>query len=164
VADYSAMCEIEGPYEGIQGQIDELRGLIAQRDAASADVSGWSVGMHVHHCGLAMSAIAGTLIECDEPAPVRELGPRASMVLRSGTIPRGAAQAPDVAIPTRDVGSRILEETLSKSEARMERLPPVDDRCWYRHFALGVLTKRDAVRFMSVHNAHHLEIVADILG
>jgi hypothetical protein len=86
------------------------------------------------------------------------------MVLRSGTIPRGAAQAPDVAIPTRDVGSRILEETLSKSEARMERLPPVDDRCWYRHFALGVLTKRDAVRFMSVHNAHHLEIVADILG
>ena len=164
VADYSTMGEIEGPYEEIQAQIDELRGLIPQRDAASADVSGWSVGMHVHHCGLAMSTIAGTLIECDEPAPARKPGPRASMILESGTIPRGVAQAPDVAIPTRDVSSRVLEEILGESEARLDRLPPVGDRCWFRHFALGMLTKRDAVRFMSVHNAHHLKIVADILS
>jgi hypothetical protein len=158
------MGQIEESYAEIKAQIEELRGLIPQRDVGSADISGWSVGMHVHHCGLAMSAIAGSLIECDEPARSRKPGPNASMILNAGSIPRGVAQAPDIAIPTRDVTGRVLEETLGESEARLDRLPPVSDGCWFRHFALGVLAKHDAVRFMSVHNAHHLKIVADILS
>ncbi len=157
------MGEIEESYAEIKAQIDELRGLIPQRDAAAADVSGWSVGMHVHHCGLTMSAITGTLIACDDNVPARSLGPGAALILRMGKLPRGVAQAPDVAMPSRDASARVLQETLDKSEARLDRLPPVDDRCRFRHFALGVLAKRDAVRFMSVHNAHHLKIVADIL-
>jgi len=157
------MGEIDEFYAEIKAQIDELHGLIPERDVASAYVSGWSVGMHVHHCGLTMRAIAGSLIECDEPAPSRKPGPRASLILNTGSIPRGVAQAPDIAIPTRDVTDRVLEEILGESESQLGRLPPVGDCCWFRHFALGMLNKRDAVRFMSVHNAHHLKIVADIL-
>lgn len=158
------MRQLEESYAEIRTQIVELRGLVPQKDVEATDISGWSVGMHVHHCGLAMSAIAGSLIACDEPAPAREPGPRASLILETGLIPRGAARTPDAAIPTRGVRGRILEEILDESEARLDRLPPVRDHCWFRHFALGVLVKRDAVRFMSVHNAHHLSIVADILG
>jgi hypothetical protein len=164
VADYSTMGDIDKSYAEIYAQIEELRGLIPHRDTASAGISGWSVGMHVHHCGLAMSGITRSLIACDEPAPTRRLDLQASLILKSGRIPRGVAEAPDVAIPTRGVSGRVLEETLNKSEAGLSRLTPVGDRCWFRHFALGVLTKRDAVRFMSIHNAHHLKIVADILG
>lgn len=164
MTDYSTMGEIEESYAEIRAQIDELSGLVPRRDVASADISGWSVGMHIHHCGLAMIGIARSLIECDEPVPSGEPGPNASMILKTGSIPRGVAQAPEVAIPTLDVTSRVLEKTLGESEAQLAQLPPVGDRCWFRHFALGVLVKREAVRFMSVHNAHHLEIVADILG
>ncbi len=161
---YSSMGEIEESYAEVQAQIDELRGLVPQRDTALADVSGWSVGMHIHHCGMAMSEISRNLIECDEPVPSRKPGPNASMILKTGSIPRGVAQAPDIAIPTREVSGRVLEEILGESEERLDRLPPVGDRCWFRHHALGVLAKRDAVRFMSVHNTHHLKIMADILG
>ena len=157
------MGEIDEFYAEIKAQIDEFRGLIPQRDVASAD-SGWSVGMHVHHCGLAMRAIAGSLIECDEPLPSRRLGPRAALILRMGKLPRGVAKAPDIAMPSKDVDARVLQETLDTSDALLDQLPPVGERSWFRHFALGVLVKRDAVRFMSVHNAHHLKIVADILG
>ena len=161
---YSSMGEMEESDAEGQAQIDELRGLVPQRDTALADVSGWSVGMHIHHCGLAMSEISRNLIECDEPVPSRKPGPNASMILKTGSIPRGVAQAPDIAIPTCDVTGQVIEETLRESAAQLDRLPPVGDRCWFRHHVLGVLVKRDAVRFMSVHNAHHLKIVADILG
>lgn len=150
-------------YLGIRSQINELRGLVPQRDLAAPDVSGWSVGMHVHHCGLTMNAIAEALIACAEPTPSRELGPRARTILETGRIPRGVAEAPDIAIPTLDVGERVLEKVLGEAEAWLDRLPMMGDDCWYRHFALGVLAKRDAMRFMIVHNAHHLAIVAEVL-
>ena len=158
------MSDIERSCADIRGQIDELRRLIPRRSAASPAVSGWSVGMHVHHCGLAMCGIATALIECEEPPPTRRPGPRATLILKTGRIPRGAAQAPEVAMPTADVDARVLEQTLRRSELLLDRLPPVDERSWFRHFALGVLAKRDALRFVGVHNAHHLRIVADILS
>jgi len=164
VTDYSTMGKIEESYAEIKAQIDEFRGFVPQRDVASADVSAWSVGMHVHHCGLAMRAIAGSLIECDEPLPSRRLGPRAALILRMGRLPRGVAKAPDIAMPSKDVDARVLQETLDTSEALLDQLPPVGERSWFRHFALGVLVKRDAVRFMSIHSAHHLKIVTDILS
>jgi hypothetical protein len=157
------MSDIETSYREIKAQIDEFRRLVRHRDAAS-EVSDWSVGMHVHHCGLAMSTIAESLIECDEPAPPGDLSPRAVSILARGQLPRGVAKAPDIAIPTPGVDDRTLKEILAESEERLNRLPPIGDRCWFRHFALGVLVKRNAVRFMSVHNAHHLAIVAEILG
>ena len=157
------MSDSERSYAEIRDQIDELRRLVPERDAASPAVSEWSVGMHLHHCGLAMCEIATALIECEEPPPTRRPGPRATLILKTGRIPRGAAQAPQVAMPTADVDARVLEDTLRRSEVLLDRLQPVDERSWYRHFALGVLVKRDAVRFICVHNTHHLRIVADIL-
>jgi hypothetical protein len=38
----------------------------------------------------------------------------------------------------------------------------LDPGTWFEHFAFGILNRDKAVRFIGVHNRHHLRIISDI--
>ena len=158
------MKEVRASLAEIAAQIDGLRELIPQMRTTDPQVSDWSVGMHIHHCALSMAGIAQRLIDCESPSPPGRPNLTRSVILRTGKIPRGVAQAPEVAWPSSDLSATTIAEKLDEAEALLDRLPPVSERAWFQHFGLGVLKKKAAVRFISVHNAHHLSIVADILA
>ncbi len=144
-------------------QMAELRGLLASTEVEDAGVSGWSVGMHVQHCALAMAGIARELLGCDAPPPGK---PTAVgwLVLKTGKIPRGGAQAPHDTIPDPDVATKVLEGMLTVSETLLDQVPEARESAWFQHFALGVLDRDRALRFVEIHNDHHLAIIDDILS
>lgn len=143
--------------------LTELRGYVPQAETRVADVSGWSVGMHIHHLNLAMIGVCRSLAASDPPVPPSPFNPLRAMVLTSGWIPRGRGKSPEAAVPTDGIAEPELEAMLDESERLLEASRALPSDHWYRHFAFGVLDRDRTLKFIRIHNRHHLRIVRDIL-
>ena len=143
--------------------LHELRRAVPEHAVVVPAVSKWSVGMHVHHVTLAMREVCRSLVASEPPPPRSRFSPLAWAVLTLGRIPRGRAQSPEPALPDDGVGPDELSALLDDCEIWLERAERAAPDQWFRHFAFGVLDRDRTLRFLEVHNRHHLRIVQDIL-
>ena len=97
----------------------ELQEYVPRAAERDADVSGWSVGMHIQHVSLAMVAVCQSLVASKPPAPRSGLNLVRSIVFTSGRIPRGRAKSPDPAVPSEGVTEEELRSLLAETERQM---------------------------------------------
>ena len=143
--------------------IDDLRTCVASAALRAPAVSEWSIGMHVHHCCLAMIAVCQSLIASTPPPPRSRFSLVTALVFSSGRIPRGRGRSPDEVLPRQDVSAAELEMLLDQSERILTEVHDLDPKSWFRHFLFGVLDRDKTGRFMLIHNRHHLRIISDIM-
>jgi len=146
----------------IDNGLETLRESTAHADIQVPDVSRWTVGMHVHHCALGMIGICNAVLESSPPAPPSRFSAPRAFVFTTGRIPRGRGKAPAEAVPSPDIGTEDLRALLDRSESLIEQVADAAPGKWWKHFAFGVMDRDQALRFMGIHNRHHLRIVADI--
>ena len=84
------------------------------------------------------------------------------MILATGRIPRGRAKAPEIAMPQEGIAGDELGGWFDNAVTWVERAAELPADRWFRHFALGVLDRDRALRFVEIHNRHHLQIISDI--
>ena len=148
-------------------RLPDLSGLREAVDHAGSRrpaVSAWSVGQHVGHCALAVRGIAKALLRSRPPMPSRRRGwAWRQVILRTGWIPRGRARAPEGVVPPEELEEEALQALLDECAELLGAVSHLGDDAWFEHFALGVMDRDAALRFLEVHDAHHLKIVADIL-
>jgi len=142
--------------------LDELRFHTPFAHVHAPDVSKWSIGMHIQHCAMVMNGVCRALNQSNPPAPKTKFSPVSSIIFLTGRIPRGRGRAPDVVIPSQSVTPTVLTDLLAESESWMERVSQLDPDAWFEHFAFGVLNRNKTIRFLGIHNRHHLRIVTDI--
>ncbi|HLX63696.1 MAG TPA: DUF1569 domain-containing protein [Planctomycetota bacterium] len=147
----------------------QLKARCKYANAKFEKVSAWSVGQHIEHV-LAVNAHAVLILSRDaenekqiSPASLETLA-----MLESGTIPRGAATAPEAVQPkmnnfvdlTADVerNANLLESTI------VIHNQIASDCSLYAHPVLGGLTKMQWLRYLEIHILHHMKIIADIVG
>ncbi|HVE71043.1 MAG TPA: DinB family protein [Thermoanaerobaculia bacterium] len=150
----------------IRGQMDRVRALCDDQRLFQINerVSGWSPAAHADHLLKVTKSIIDRL-PSDEACP-RGISFVGRCVLGLGWIPRGIGKAPE-----RLAGKQCtLEELQSRWERVSAALESVDtaavDGARIRnvpHPRFGGLTPAQALRFVTVHNEHHLKIVGDIL-
>jgi hypothetical protein len=143
--------------------LDDLRSALKDADVRALDVSQWTVGMHVHHCCLGMIGVCKALIASSPPAPPARFSMAASYVFLTGRIPRGRGKAAEAVTPRPGTPPEEIMPLLDESERLLARARELDRGAWFKHFAFGVLERDRALRFTTIHNRHHLRIVADIL-
>ena len=153
----------------IREQLERMRALCntpeAQLFAANERVSGWSPGEHVDHL-LRVTNLILHRIPSDEVLP-RGISLLGRIILTLGWIPRGIGKAPE-RLGGRRTSPAELQATLEKvtnvlatidtAAVDAARAPNVP------HPRFGGLTPSQALRFVVIHNDHHLEIVRDVLG
>jgi hypothetical protein len=144
--------------------LPRLRAAIPQRDVAAPTLSRWTVGMHIEHCAMAMQQIMRQLADSQPPPPRDRFRWPRTVILLTGRIPRGRARAPESVVPEESPGAARLEELLEACEQQLSATRTLPRGAWFKHFALGVLDRDKSLRFLAVHNAHHLRLVGDILG
>ena len=144
--------------------LEDLRTAVASAALSASAVSEWSIGMHVHHCCLAMIAVGQSLIASTPPPPRSIFSLLTALVFSSGRIPRGRTRSPDVVRPRQDVSPAELWTLLDQSERILTEVHDLDPKTWFRHFAFGVLDRDKTVRFILIHNRHHLRIISDIVA
>ena len=148
----------------ISESIQQLRNSIPQAGIANREVSEWSVGMHIHHCGLAMTGMARALIDSKPPLPKSSFSLLRAAVFLSGRIPRGRGKAPKPSRPKEYPSAEELEDVLCLSEKLIEEVKLLANDRWFKHFAFGVLNRNQTLRLFAIHNNHHLRIIRDIVG
>ena len=153
---------------GSRGSVDA--GMAALRRAAASaavrapGVSGWSVGMHVHHCCLSTIEVCRALCASQPPVPASDFSLVRELVFVTGRIPRGRATVPDRVTPKPDIGTEELLPLLDESDRQLELARQAPRDAWFRHFAFGTMTRDRTLKFLGIHNRHHARIVEDILA
>ena len=142
--------------------LEELRAVVADAGLRARTVSGWSVGMHIHHCGLAMIGMSRALIASEPPPPPSRFSLITTLVFLTGRIPRGRGKAPDAALPQENVPQEKLVALLDESERACAAAEESDRATWFKHFAFGILDRDKTLRLIAIHNRHHLRIISDI--
>jgi hypothetical protein len=150
--------------ELVLGQIRAFEALAGHRSAVTIPISRWSVGMHIHHCSLAMVGVARAVMRQSGARPRWSPNVLRTMVLVTGCIPRGRAQTPAEARPEPGFDERRLVSALRDAEEMVRELVDAPADAWFRHFALGIIRMRSVPRFLEIHNRHHLRIIRDILA
>ena len=84
-------------------------------------------------------------------------------IFTSGRIPRGRGKSPEAAVPSDGITEAELLTMLEESERLLDASRTLSPDHWYRHFAFGVLDRDRTLKFLRIHNRHHLRIVRDIL-
>jgi len=144
-------------------QIDQMRDLVARSTVSAAEVSGWCVGQQIQHCCLAMRTIVAG-VERTEGQPAKEnLSVIGRVIFATGRIPRGRAQAPKSVVVDEAPSEEELIESIEKSRTAVQELDPNVKTGYFVHHIFGVLGQARVLRFLEIHNGHHLRIVRDIL-
>lgn len=137
-------------------------------DKKVPEVSGWSIGEHLDHAAatdkVLIMAIEVCLMKNDPKVPPPKF--MAKVVLFTGFIPRGKGSAPDMTKPKAKSAAEV-RENLKKARGSLEAIGKKLDKieaCANRapHPVLGGFTPAQWVRFIEIHQNHHLKIVADI--
>ena len=144
--------------------LEDLRSSVPNADLCVPAVSKWSIGMHVHHCCLAMIGICQSLVAATPPPPRSRFSMRTALVFLVGRIPRGRGRSPDIVVPRQDVSPAELLALLEESQRILAEVHHLDPETWFRHFAFGVLNRDKTIRFIRIHNRHHLRIISDIVA
>ena len=146
----------------IEQTVEELRSAVVNADATVPTVSSWSVGEHIHHCCLSMIGVSKSLRKSTPPAPrAKPTIPRAA-VFYFGFIPRGRARSPSFVLP-KPLPHPELLAMLDQSAELLAMAGGLEPETWFTHPFLGAMDRDQALKFVLVHNRHHLKIVADIL-
>lgn len=133
-------------------------------------ISAWSVGDHLEHLQRVGRSVLGVLDKLRaEPRPAPGPGIRFTgrVILLVGFIPRGRARAIKSVEP-RGLPREALRADLAALHARLAALDPGQLAALERapatlpHPVFGGLDARQWLRFMEVHQHHHLKIIRDI--
>jgi hypothetical protein len=143
--------------------LDDLRAMVTHADVSAPSVSQWNVGMHVHHCGLAMMNIGRGLAKSTSPVPPERRSVPRLIVFTLGRIPRGRARNSAASAPTPSIPPEELLSLLDQSAKAVEAAKNLGRDAWITHPIFGPLRRDDALKFVRIHNRHHLKIVSDIL-
>jgi len=147
----------------IEQTLDSFREAVKHAEVAAPAVSSWSVGEHIHHCCLSMIGISKSLRKSTPPAPRAKPTVARSAVLYFGFIPRGRAQSPSFIVPKPSTPQEELRAMLDQSAELLLMAHSLDRSTWFTHPLMGPMQRDQALKFVLVHNRHHLKIVADIL-
>jgi hypothetical protein len=109
-----------------------------------------------------MIGICNAVLKSSPPPPPSRFSASRAFVFTTGRIPRGRGKAPEAALPSPDIGSEDLRALLDRSEELIDRVAEAEPDKWWNHFAFGVMDRDQTLRFMGIHNRHHLRIIADI--
>jgi hypothetical protein len=87
-----------------------------------------------------------------------------SLIFLTGRIPRGRGKAPNAALPRPDISAAELGQLLDECERMLDRAKRLDADTWIRHHGLGVMDRDKTIRFLGMHNRHHLRIISDVMA
>lgn len=142
--------------------------------AFSPRISAWTVARQLDHLSRVGHDISARLARAIEDGDFgdRETGKSmmftGRVLLGIGWLPRGVAQAPRSVIPDENPKAAALEESFVRLRAGYAALSSREDsiapsRARMKHPYFGGLKPATWVRFLGVHQHHHLKIVRDIL-
>lgn len=144
--------------------LDDLERFIPELDKVHEKTSRWTVGMQIHHSLRATRAIAESVVASEPGAEKPSFSLPRTVVMTLGFIPRHVGKAPKESVPDHQPTEQELREMVPAAREALEKAAQADPSAFWRHFKFGVMPRDKAIKFIHIHNRHHLKIIRDILA
>lgn len=127
-------------------------------------ISHWSVAEHIEHILKVDNSSLSLLEKGMSSQELKPLTFNGRIVLLIGFIPRGAAKAPTYVMPTKLAADKIILE-IDSTLKRFQSLPQniLTSDIQINHPLLGKMNPKQWLRFLAIHQTHHLKIIRDII-
>jgi DinB superfamily len=145
-------------------QLNTIDKLLEQFDQKAIEISTANVGWHLEHLLLVNGRVAEALIQSNPAAYQWRFNWRKTIILFTKKIPRGKAKAPKSARPEGNQTAEELRQRIPGLKFKLESLTQLHPNANFQHPFFGMLNLKTTIRFLFVHNQHHLKIVQDILA
>jgi hypothetical protein len=148
----------------IKESLKRYRDLLDQDDCLKTEISKWSVYQHIEHILISNSRILEQILDRSSAnLPIRGISILGRIVLLTGVIPRGKGKAPDFTLP---MGLSIVElkKLYYDLIEKLDQLESIKlEGIVAKHPYFGGLTKKQWLKFIEIHQRHHLKIIDDII-
>jgi Protein of unknown function (DUF1569) len=144
-------------------QIKELESHIGNQKLESLQVSASNVGWHIDHCLLVIINIVEVLKKSNPDTYKWKFKPIRTVVLTLGKIPRGKGKAPKSVVPTGNFDVDAIQEKIKVAYQKVEETKALVANNNFEHPFFGQLNSKQTIRFLQVHNKHHLLIIDEII-
>lgn len=147
----------------LANQLLEINTKIDFRNSKNIEISKSDVAWHLDHILKVINGISGVLKKSKPEDYKSSFNFRRILILGIGRIPRGKARAPEKVISVGKISLEDLTSQLERAKNNIEGLELLHSKSNFQHPYFGVLNRNQAIRFLEIHNLHHLKIVNDIL-
>lgn len=133
-------------------------------EKTSEAISTWSIAKHLDHILKVNNLIISSIEKENSSKNIKSLSFIGKVVLLFGYIPRKKVKAPEHVTPEKKETGQLLTE-LKQTIKRLQDISVKDleKNIFINHPFLGGMSPRQWIRFLYVHQHHHLKIVQDIL-
>lgn len=127
-------------------------------------ISTWSIAEQVDHILKVNNSVLNSIEKETSSKVKKPLTFKGKIVLLFGYIPRRKVKAPEHVVPEK----KMTEQILTELEQTIKRLQDVSAKdlektILINHPFIGGMSPKQWIRFLYVHQDHHLKIVRDIL-
>ena len=144
-------------------QLLDIEAHVIDANVRTAEISAWNVGQQLEHLLIAMTGIMRGLQRGQMPHEARKSNELRDYAFTKKSFPRGAVQAPAVALPSDSPDTKSLKRLVLKPRNRLAGIMDIPSESMMNHPILDWMTRDECIEFMTIHNDHHLAIIRDIL-
>lgn len=158
------MSDTTAPTTLVLQTLKNLDSRIPKHSIRNEKISAWTVGMQIEHCLKSTIGICKAITNSEPYRGKIKKGLIRRIIFLTGMIPRGRGKAPAAAIPDEQTTESELWELMEKATLLVQKAAEFDSACWWEHFVFGVMQRDEALKFIAIHNRHHLKIISDIVA
>lgn len=143
--------------------VNELENLIGMADKINPNISAVPVGWHIDHCFLVINQIVKAL-EKSNPAEYQyKFNFKRWIAFTLKKFPRGVAKAPKQVKPVEAFDATKILETITQTKNSLSVFNRLQPNQFFVHPFFGKLNQKAALKMLTIHTAHHLAIIKDII-
>jgi hypothetical protein len=140
-----------------------LEQAIPDASKSNPAVSKRGVDWHLEHSLKIINAICKTIAKSNQEDYTPKFSFVKYYILWTGNIPRGKAPSPKPFNNKDAVDASRLSGWLEEAKLSLTTLHNLNPKQHFRHPFFGDLKLKEAKRFITIHTAHHLNIIDDIV-
>ncbi|MFN0083183.1 MAG: hypothetical protein ACKVOM_11765 [Ferruginibacter sp.] len=147
----------------LSAYIEALAEKIEHAEKINPAVSSSSVGWHVQHSLMVITAISDQLKKSDSFEYKYRFNKWRTLVFLMNKIPRGKGKSPSFVNPLQVSSVVDLLAMVESSKMMIKELKTFPKHSYFTHPYFGKLHLNSSIQFLNIHTNHHLKIIKDIV-
>ncbi|WP_026763747.1 DUF1569 domain-containing protein [Sediminibacterium salmoneum] len=147
----------------LQQLLIELESFVPAAENSNPTVSSVNVGWHIDHCLLVINQIVNAMERSDPAEYEYRFNFKRWIAFTLNKFPRGVAKAPRQVRPLEAFDADKIPSTIVQTKNSLSLFIRLQPNQFFVHPFFGKLNQKAALKMLTIHTAHHLAIIKDIL-
>jgi hypothetical protein len=145
--------------EEIEKLVSHFPDLKKQSEAISAKAVDW----HIHHSFQVIINVCKLLHKSDPKLYKKKFNISWTYVTTRNSIPRGVGKAPKAVQSPEEIPLESIKKQIVEANELITSLSTLPANSYFKHPYFGMLNLKNTKKFLTLHTAHHLKIIRDII-